>query len=64
MAMVAMMNLAFRLSPIRSWNDKPAEIHVKNWDRIPLVYDKPGKMENTLCLVADNILLRIFFIST
>ena len=41
-AVVAMINLAFSLSPIRSWNDKPADIHVKNWDKMRRVYDKPG----------------------
>ena len=34
----------FRLRPITSWNDKPAEILQEDWDRMRQVYNVPGQM--------------------
>ena len=37
-----LQSLNGRLSPIQSWNDKPAEISQENWDKISSVYRNPG----------------------
>ena len=54
-AVVAVLSLALRLDPIESWDEKPAEVHLTNWERMRAVYDKPGTISNSSSLVASNI---------